>query len=48
MLARALISRYGMEQMRQWLRAGSVPDAATTSLVQSPGQVPGRSPSTQR
>lgn len=39
-LADALIARYGLEQVRQWLRAGSVPPAVTT--MPAPGAAAGR------
>ncbi len=47
-LAGALIDRYGLEQVRQWLRAGSVPPGVVMTLAQSPGQRAGRVPSTHR
>lgn len=33
-LVEALIHRYGLEQVRQWLRSGAVPDAALTMAAQ--------------
>ncbi len=34
-MARALIAQYGLAQVRQWLRTGSVPDAAVTKAQAS-------------
>ncbi|MGC2298629.1 MAG: SpoIID/LytB domain-containing protein [Acidobacteriaceae bacterium] len=35
-LARALVARYGLNQVRQWLRSGSVPDVAIRTVRDSP------------
>jgi stage II sporulation protein D len=35
-LTRALLARYGLEQVRQWMRSGSVPDTALSALTELP------------
>jgi len=49
-LASTLIARDGLEQVRQWVRSGSVPDVALRTLELVPGRAAalGRAPSTQR
>jgi stage II sporulation protein D len=51
-LAQALIARYGLEQVRLWLRSGSVPESALKVLAparwQAPGPAPAGNPSMQR
>ncbi len=53
-LAQALIAGYGLEQVRQWLRSGSLPGSAVTVLGlagaqgQAPAPAPAESPSRQR
>ena len=42
--AQALIARYGLEQVRQWLRARSVPDSAITTLGPARAQAPSAGP----
>jgi stage II sporulation protein D len=46
MLAQVLIARYGLEQVRQWLRSGVVPESAVTVRGQAP--VPVGIPSRRR
>lgn len=38
MLAKALTARYGLEQVRQWLRSGIVPESEVTTLGPARGQ----------
>jgi hypothetical protein len=49
-LASTLIARDGLEQVRQWVRSGSVPDVALRTLGLVPGRAAAlaRAPSTQR
>lgn len=44
MLAQALIARYGLDRVRQWLRSGSVPEAVLTTLGPARGQAPASVP----
>ncbi len=49
-LVNGLIARYGLDQVRQWVRSGRVPESAITMLALVPGSAAARglAPSTQR
>jgi stage II sporulation protein D len=48
LLTQQLLSHYGLEQVRQWLRSGNLPDAVIRSLPQVQDRPPAQSPSNQR
>jgi stage II sporulation protein D len=48
MLAQALIARNGLDQVRQWLRSGIVPESVVMTGGQALAPVPAGSPSRQR
>jgi stage II sporulation protein D len=48
LLAQQLLSHYGLEQVRQWLRSGNLPGSVIRSLPQVQDRPPAQSPSNQR